>query len=107
MRPSCRMLRLSWVTLSAALSDVGRGCANVARRIVPVTRIAVSLAGPEVSGAPPRDLASLDHPFELFAQNPGQAEEPDQHHQAQTGRGIVHELLRQVTEGIASRNDGT
>ena len=53
-----------------------------------------------------RALASLGDTLEFFAQKPGETEERDQHHQSQARRGIAHDLLRQLTERIAGRNDG-
>jgi hypothetical protein len=60
-------------------------------------------------GAPqPLALASvsLHDLFELPAEQPGQAEERDQHHDAEARRGIVDGRLRELTEGIAGRDNG-
>jgi hypothetical protein len=56
---------------------------------------------------PARQLWSvpLGDALELLAQNPGEAEERKQHHQAEARRGIAHDLLRDLAEGIASRDD--
>jgi hypothetical protein len=49
---------------------------------------------------------SLHDLIELPAEQPGQAEERDQHHDAQARRGIVDGRLRELTEGIAGRDNG-
>ena len=49
---------------------------------------------------------SLNDLLEFPAEQPGQAEERDQHDDAQTRRGIVHRRLRELTEGIAGRDGG-
>jgi hypothetical protein len=49
---------------------------------------------------------SLHDLLELPAEQPGQAEERDQHHDAQARRGIVDGRLRELTEGVAGRDDG-
>lgn len=49
---------------------------------------------------------SLHNLLELPAEQPGQAEKPDQHHDAQARRGIVDGRLRELTERIAGRDNG-
>jgi hypothetical protein len=55
----------------------------------------------------PQPLASvsLHDLIELPAEQPGQAEERDQHHDAQARRGIVDGRLRKLAEGIAGRDN--
>jgi hypothetical protein len=53
-----------------------------------------------------RASVSLHDLIELPAEQPGQAEERDQHHDAQARRGIVDGRLRELTEGVAGRDDG-
>src|SRR5258705_3676784 len=50
-------------------------------------------------------LVSLHDLIELPAEEPGQAEERDQHHDAEARRGIVDGRLRELTEGIAGRDN--
>src|SRR5215213_8129230 len=52
-----------------------------------------------------RALASLDDALEVLAQNPEHAEERDQQRERQTRRSIAHNLLRDLAEGIPSRDD--
>jgi len=54
-----------------------------------------------------RGLASFDHSLELLAQNPEQAEERDQQSKGQAGRGVAYQLLWDLTEGIAYRDNPT
>ena len=52
-------------------------------------------------------LTTLENALKPSAQNPGEAKEREQHHQAQVRRGIAHDLLRDLAEGIAGGNNCT
>src|SRR5258707_7524390 len=64
---------------------------------------------PPYSDPQPLALASVSRHdlIELPAEQPGQAEERDQHHDAEARRGIVDGGLRELTEGIAGRDNCT
>jgi len=64
-----------------------------------------SLRGPSDPQPPALASVSLHDLIEFPAEHPGQAEERDQHHDAEARRGIVDGRLRELTEGIAGRDN--
>jgi hypothetical protein len=61
---------------------------------------------PAAIGTPAFASVSLHDLIELPAEQPGQAKERNQHHDAKARRGIVDGSLRELTEGIAGRDNG-
>ena len=75
-----------------------------------ISRVSVASRTPGVTIQRSRTAAasvSLHDLIELPAEQPGHAEERDQHHETQTRRGVVDGRLRKLTEGIAGRDNSS